>query len=86
MTPEYLACPDTNPGLEPLRRAIEASVSTLPQPQPQPQPHDRFEVTGRDLRPPSRDITGKWVQPVLSSTSLENPLLRLSEAEFRTLR
>ena len=28
MTPDRLACPDTTPGLEPIRRAIEASVPT----------------------------------------------------------
>ena len=76
MTPEYLACPTTNSQLEPIRRRIEASVST-----PNIHQQERNDGGFRKAFPSYIDSL-----PKLGTTSLDNPLLALSEGEYRTLR
>ena len=76
MTPEQLAYTGTNTQLEPLRRAIEASV---------PSSNTTFDYNEPRPRRPS-STPGPFAAPVGQATSLENPLLRLTEEEYRTLR
>ena len=78
MTPEYLACPTTNSQLEPIRRRIEATISTQQQ---DIDPNYSNNVGLQKVFPSYSDSL-----PKLSTTSLDNPLLALSEGEYRTLR
>lgn len=94
MTPEYLACPDTNTQLEPIRRRIEASVpsyNTVFDYGVDGQPGGVGGVAGEGrpdfVLPPYGTVVDDalpYVRP--TTTSLENPLLKLSEQEYRTLR
>lgn len=82
MTPEYLACPSTNTQLEPIKRAIESSV---------PSYNTIFPTNpGAYEKPEALSYTGgletRYSNPILSSTSIENPIYGLTDQEYRTLR
>ena len=86
MTPEYLACPCTNPQLEPIRRRIEASIPSYNTVLDYGNPDNKADF----VMPPygTNVVVNDTLQPYVrpTTTSLENPLLRLTDQEYRTLR
>ena len=82
MNPEFLACGTTNTQLEPIRRVIEASVPVTSNPI---ETSPRFEDTDLAFQTTYNKL-GQYIRPVRTNTSLENPFLRLTQEEYRTLR
>jgi hypothetical protein len=79
MTPEYLACTTSNTQLEPIRRAIDCAVPAASSPNSDVQPVELGYQT-------TYDQFGRHIRPVRTNTSLDNPFLRLTQEEYRTLR
>ena len=82
MTPEYLACSTTNSQLEPILRTIQSSVPTRDVPAYVLDKSEAASESGYT----GYNRQGQYIKPVRSTTSLENPLFRLTEEEYRTLR
>ena len=87
MTPESLACETTNTQLEPIRRAIESALPTRPECHFSSYPYEQNRVEKNNLGyKTTYDVLGTNIRPLKTTTSLDNPFLRLSEEEYRTLR
>ena len=92
MTPEYLACPTTNSQVEHIRRRIEASLPTsnlVDIHDQDPASASNDEYVNRSLQTTNKAAGfNKFGRALYDkpTTSLENPLFSLTEAEYRTLR
>jgi len=85
-------CPDTNPGLEPIRRTIEASVPTRVVPEEvkeltkQPADKTTYASQHRAFHEAFTSENASYMRPIKYTTSLDNPLFKLTAEEYRTLR